>query len=417
MNTLYTKTHVVILALIVSISCIPAIPVVQAETYSPSGTIEYTLLEPLPCVGANSDCKKGPTVKSVKFDEYVQYAFNLAIALAAFAAVFMIVWGGLQYMSSDAWSGKSAGLDKLKKAVLGLLLVLCSYLILKTIDPRLVAIPTTLVPPLKITYTPELNSFLAGIDSEVKSIKTENVKLTQEVQAAREKLADLDKQEQAVLAAQGDNPDQIKYACENDPNVASEPTCVELARIQNQRVTAQTDVAYKVGQASMNDTILSCQAQNGGTNFAYCRSQLLKTRETEAAKLTALGKTVEAKQLTDYGSYASALLDINNSVTQNMSKSPYVAALKSTVESGLYIGGALYAGAAGSIGAGVVGGVIINGLSSQNDQKSAALTVTDIKSTVDRVLPTITDPTTRANLITQEKNLIHSLGGTAPKRN
>src|SRR5258706_6141157 len=111
----------------------------------------YTLLEPLPCVPGNGvACTAGQLKTEVNFRDYVQYMFNLLIAIAAVAAVFMIVWGGLQYMTQDSYTGKSAGLEKFRNAVLGLILVLCAYLILRTIDPRLVEIPASFVPQLEL---------------------------------------------------------------------------------------------------------------------------------------------------------------------------------------------------------------------------------------------------------------------------
>ena len=111
---------------------------------------EYTLLEPLPCIpGQGIVCTDGMK-KTIDFRNYMQYAFNLLIGLAAAAAVFMMVWGGFKYMSTDSWSDKSEGLDIFKHAIYGLLLVLASYLILKTIDPRLVEIPSNIVPTITL---------------------------------------------------------------------------------------------------------------------------------------------------------------------------------------------------------------------------------------------------------------------------
>lgn len=121
---------------------------ISSNVYAQTG---YTLLEPLPCIpGGGVECEAGTQITSPNFETYVQYIFNLAIALAAVASVFMIVWGGFQYMSTDSFSGKSEGLKKVQNAVYGLLLILCSYLILKTIDPRLVELPSTLVAPLDL---------------------------------------------------------------------------------------------------------------------------------------------------------------------------------------------------------------------------------------------------------------------------
>jgi hypothetical protein len=63
--------------------------------------------------------------------------FNLLISLAAVFAVLMIVIGGFQYMSTDAIQGKSAGRERIKNAIFGLILVLGAYLILYTINPKL----------------------------------------------------------------------------------------------------------------------------------------------------------------------------------------------------------------------------------------------------------------------------------------
>ncbi|MDD5165472.1 MAG: pilin [Candidatus Pacebacteria bacterium] len=105
----------------------------------------YTPLAPLPDV-TSENLKLATTVD---FKSYVTYAFNLLIALGAVAAVFMITWGGFEYMTTDAVNGKSEGLSKIQNAIYGLLLVLSSYLILKTIDPRFVNIPSTLVTPIE----------------------------------------------------------------------------------------------------------------------------------------------------------------------------------------------------------------------------------------------------------------------------
>lgn len=142
------KISVAPLLLGLMISITPAMSFAQTQTYQ--------MLEPLPCIQTNTPnsvaCPSGPTQNQagVNFQTYVQYAINLLIALAAVAAVFMIVWGGLEYMTTTAVSGKADGLNRVRNAIYGLLLVLCSYLLLKTIDPRLVAIPTTLVPKIQL---------------------------------------------------------------------------------------------------------------------------------------------------------------------------------------------------------------------------------------------------------------------------
>ena len=141
--------------------CAFSFPLSSQALTTPS---EYTVLAPLPCIPtpARTDssgnsipevpCPSGDlqNVTKVSFQTYVQYAINLLIAVAAVAAVFMIVWGGFEYMTTAVVSGKSDGIKKVTNAIYGLVLVLASYLIIRTIDPRFVDIPTTLVPQLKL---------------------------------------------------------------------------------------------------------------------------------------------------------------------------------------------------------------------------------------------------------------------------
>ncbi len=68
---------------------------------------------------------------------FVNTAFTITIGLVGILAVLMIIWGGVQYVSTDAWSGKEDGKKKIQAALGGLILALSTYLILNTIDPNL----------------------------------------------------------------------------------------------------------------------------------------------------------------------------------------------------------------------------------------------------------------------------------------
>jgi len=63
--------------------------------------------------------------------------FMFGISIAAFLAVLMIAIGGIQYMSTDAVSGKSEGRERITYAVMGLLLVLFSWILLRQINPEI----------------------------------------------------------------------------------------------------------------------------------------------------------------------------------------------------------------------------------------------------------------------------------------
>jgi hypothetical protein len=192
---------------------------------------DYEVLAPLPCIPTKSvdangnptggtSCQDGENLTKISFKTYVQYAFNLLVALTAVTAVVMIVWGGLEYMTSLSAGGKSSGLNRVKNALVGLVLVLSSYLIIRTIDPRFVAIPTTLVPKLQLKDNLTKNTsgeFFNQLATDANYYHTE----TQEAIAAREaakaaidadltKLNDLEKQyDQAVLDGNFDKTNEL----------------------------------------------------------------------------------------------------------------------------------------------------------------------------------------------------------------
>ena len=91
---------------------------------------DYVLLEPLP--GFSSD-----TVRSTEFASFAQQAIRLIIGLSAVLSVLMFTIGGFQYLTGETLQMKSDGRGRMTNAVIGLLLILCSYLILFTINPQL----------------------------------------------------------------------------------------------------------------------------------------------------------------------------------------------------------------------------------------------------------------------------------------
>ncbi len=70
--------------------------------------------------------------------EYTKYFFNWGVGMATTLAAFALIFGGLHYLISFG-IGKitSAGKDWMKAGIMGLLILLCSYLIAGTINPQL----------------------------------------------------------------------------------------------------------------------------------------------------------------------------------------------------------------------------------------------------------------------------------------
>jgi hypothetical protein len=64
--------------------------------------------------------------------------YGLAIGIGSVIAVVMIIFAGFKYMYQESMSGKSGAKEMIQNAIYGLLLILASYIILRTINPALV---------------------------------------------------------------------------------------------------------------------------------------------------------------------------------------------------------------------------------------------------------------------------------------
>lgn len=69
-------------------------------------------------------------------------AFKTALSVGAILAVLRIAYAGYTYMTSDAWGNKTHAKEILGDVVLGLLLLLGTYLILDTINPKILEVPS-----------------------------------------------------------------------------------------------------------------------------------------------------------------------------------------------------------------------------------------------------------------------------------
>lgn len=89
---------------------------------------EYVPLEPIPGLNINVGSSGEGGLAT-----YLNDVFVYGVGLAAVLAVLYIVWGGFKWMSTDSVTGKSEGKTIISQALLGLALVLSTYLILYTI--------------------------------------------------------------------------------------------------------------------------------------------------------------------------------------------------------------------------------------------------------------------------------------------
>lgn len=99
---------------------------------------QYTTLAPLP--GTTQDCvtdENGKINCTTDIQTYIPGIFKLAIGIAGVLAVLMIIIGGVEYITTDAIQGKSEGKARIQNALWGLVLVLVSWILLYTINPKL----------------------------------------------------------------------------------------------------------------------------------------------------------------------------------------------------------------------------------------------------------------------------------------
>lgn len=198
----------------------------------------YTVLAPLPCIEGNGiKCGSGGNgslQETVTFETYVQYTMNLLIALAAVWAVVMIVWAGIGYMVTTTVSGKGASLSRFWNAIWGIVLILCSYLIMRTIDPRFVEIPNTLVPTIQLKNISRSSSgidlLMIGLNKDIAELQERDIELKKSLEdvktnliVQREELANIRKQisEKITLGASPNSPEIQKLQVEEQNKLNS----------------------------------------------------------------------------------------------------------------------------------------------------------------------------------------------------
>ncbi|MFA6315491.1 MAG: pilin [Candidatus Paceibacterota bacterium] len=245
-------------------------------TFSAKAEDTYTLLAPLPCIATpdttgvdaqgneitvpGQKCTTSDPIKNMNLKDYLQYAVNLFIALASVAAVFMIVRGGFLYMTSTIPGMKNDGLAMVKNAIIGLLMVLCSYIILRTIDPRLVNLPSTIVPPLELSskLTDKTDDFFDSLISDAQKYDAYAKQFVEDARAAKVASAGLE-------AQKVDLQEQLKTAMQNSDETA-------ITNIQNQISNIDNEIAEK---KNLIDIDLAKSIMDGGVSATSQKINIL----------------------------------------------------------------------------------------------------------------------------------------------
>jgi Type IV secretion system pilin len=80
----------------------------------------------------------GVTENTADLGVFLGSVFNWGIAIAVALALIMIIYGGIEMMTSDSWMKHDDGKKKIYDALMGLGLALISWLLLYIINPTLV---------------------------------------------------------------------------------------------------------------------------------------------------------------------------------------------------------------------------------------------------------------------------------------
>ena len=79
-----------------------------------------------------------PVSTDTSIPDYVKYIFRFSVIIAGLVAFGALIYGGFSYLTSTGSPAKIADAkDRILSAFLGLIILLCSYLILYTINPLL----------------------------------------------------------------------------------------------------------------------------------------------------------------------------------------------------------------------------------------------------------------------------------------
>lgn len=169
----------------------------RAPTTQSTLEIPYTPLVKLPIGGG------GSLPDTWTISTYLAGMYRLIIALGAAVAVLMGIVGGMQYIASGITPGKkNEAKDRISNAVIGLVIVLTSYLILNTIDPKLVKFEWKL-PPISGTHAP--TTTVAATDSVVAMIIRRNCDSFPDVSASDWEALSMERGESVVWTSSNEN--------------------------------------------------------------------------------------------------------------------------------------------------------------------------------------------------------------------
>ncbi len=102
-----------------------------------------------------------PNPSDLKFGDYINSLYRLAISIAALLAVFKIVIAGAKYMLDDVVTHKQEAKDEIRGALVGLLIILGAVLILNTVNTDITKNMIAINPLDNTSSSSTINSIIA----------------------------------------------------------------------------------------------------------------------------------------------------------------------------------------------------------------------------------------------------------------
>jgi hypothetical protein len=107
----------------INIALLASVSIAHAQTFVP--------LAPAP------GGRIGELYSATSLTDFINKLFNAAIAIGAILAVLRLAYAGYLYMTTDSFGHKSHAKTVIGDVIIGLLLLLSIYLILRLINPQL----------------------------------------------------------------------------------------------------------------------------------------------------------------------------------------------------------------------------------------------------------------------------------------
>jgi hypothetical protein len=104
-----------------------------------TASFAFALENPYPVFPGLPDINNNPTI-----GQFTGYFFGIGIYVAGFVALISFAWGAITLMTSaENPTARSDAQDRMKNAIIGLILTFASFIIIRTINPALVSIAPT----------------------------------------------------------------------------------------------------------------------------------------------------------------------------------------------------------------------------------------------------------------------------------